>query len=268
MALFNADVNQQLTANTNVLVQTIPYVGEVGISKDPRSFASQSHRSYFTDKQRGVVLRLSMDGLTDISDAGMSDFFSDNLPLADTIVGSYDDDSKEYNITLIDNDSTDYTISYSEKVKGWVSFKSFIPEDGLSLNNVYYTFKDGELYSHGTNSTRNNFYASQHDSTITLILNEAPSVIKNFKTISYEGSQAKVDAYTSDDNYYNLSAKTGWSIESINTENQEGTLNEFIEKEGKWYNYIKGVTTTSSNIDTLEFSVQGLGVISSTSYQS
>ena len=267
-ALFNADGNPQIVANNNVLGQTIPFAGDYGISKNPESFAVENYRVYFADKQRRAVLRLSMDGLTDISDAGMSDFFSDNLPLADTIVGSYDDDSKEYNITLIDNDSTDYTISYSEKVKGWVSFKSFIPEDGLSLNNVYYTFKDGELYSHGTNSTRNNFYASQHDSTITLILNEAPSVIKNFKTISYEGSQAKVDAYTSDDYYYNLSAKTGWSIESINTDNQEGTLNEFIEKEGKWYNYIKGVTTTSSNIDTSEFSVQGLGVISSTSYQS
>ena len=267
-ALFNADGNPQIVANNNVLGQTIPFAGDYGISKNPESFAVENYRVYFADKQRRAVLRLSMDGLTDISDAGMSDFFSDNLPLADTVVGSYDDDSKEYNITLIDNDGTDYTISYSEKVKGWVSFKSFIPEDGLSLNNVYYTFKDGELYSHGTNSTRNNFYASQHNSTITLILNEAPSIIKNFKTISYEGSQAKVDAYTSDGNYYNLSAKTGWSIESINTDNQEGTLNEFIEKEGKWYNYIKGVTTTSSNIDTSEFSVQGLGVISSTSYQS
>ena len=267
-ALFNADGNPQIVANNNVLGQTIPFAGDYGISKNPESFAVENYRVYFADKQRRAVLRLSMDGLTDISDAGMSDFFSDNLPLADTIVGSYDDDSKEYNITLIDNNSTDYTISYSEKVKGWVSFKSFIPEDGLSLNNVYYTFKGGELYSHGTNSIRNRFYSSDYNSTITLILNEAPSVIKNFKTISYEGSQAKVDSYTSDGNYYNLSAKTGWSIESINTDSQEGTLNEFIEKEGKWYNYIKGVTTTSSNIDTSEFSVQGLGVISSTSYQS
>ena len=278
-AVFNADGNPQLTANNNVLGQSIPFVGEYGISKDPNSFASESYRAYFTDKQRRAVLRLSMDGLTDISDAGMSDWFSDNLPNADSIVGSYDADSKEYNVTLIDNDSDDYTVSFTEKVRGWVSFKSYIPEDGLSLNNVYYTFKDGKIYSHGTNTNRNTFYESGYrynsssssnfePSSITLILNEAPSEIKNFKTISYEGSQAKVDAYTSDDNYYNLSAKTGWSIESINTENQEGTLNEFIEKEGKWYNYIKGVTTTSSNIDTLEFSVQGLGVISSTSYQS
>jgi len=278
-AVFNADGNPQLTANNNVLGQSIPFVGEYGISKDPNSFASESYRAYFTDKQRRAVLRLSMDGLTDISDAGMSDWFSDNLPNADSIVGSYDADSKEYNVTLIDNDSDDYTVSFTEKVRGWVSFKSYIPEDGLSLNNIYYTFKGGKIYSHGTNTNRNTFYESSYrynsssssnfePSSITLILNEAPSEIKNFKTISYEGSQAKVDAYTSDDNYYNLSAKTGWSVESINTENQEGTLNEFIEKEGKWYNYIKGVSTTLSNVDTLEFNIQGLGVISSTSYQS
>ena len=33
----------------------------------------------------------------------------------------------------------------------------------------------------------------------------------------------------------------------------------FDEKEGKWFNYMQGTQTTSSNLDTSEFSVQGLG---------
>ena len=36
-----------------------------------------------------------------------------------------------------------------------------------------------------------------------------------------------------------------------------------IEKEGKWFNFLKGDATTLSNLDTGEFTVQGLGVISS-----
>ena len=36
-------------------------------------------RKYFTDKDRGVVLRLSRDGITEISNYGMLDYFRDNL---------------------------------------------------------------------------------------------------------------------------------------------------------------------------------------------
>tara|TARA_Y100001963_G_scaffold21719_1_gene28105 strand:- start:12867 stop:21989 length:9123 start_codon:yes stop_codon:yes gene_type:complete len=83
-AVFNADGNPQLVATQNVLGQTIPFVGEYGISKNPESFVSEAYRSYFTDKQRGTVMRLSRDGLTPISDHGMSDWFKDNLSNSQT----------------------------------------------------------------------------------------------------------------------------------------------------------------------------------------
>ena len=70
-ALFNAGGDPNLVATDKVLGQAVPFVGDYGISRNPESFASESYRAYFTDKQRGVVLRLSMDGITPISDAGM-----------------------------------------------------------------------------------------------------------------------------------------------------------------------------------------------------
>ena len=99
-AVFNADGNTQLTATANVLGQTIPFSGEFGISKNPESFASESYRAYFSDKVRGVILRLSKDGLTPISMFGMKDWFKDNLKLTGKVVGSYDDKKDEYNVTL------------------------------------------------------------------------------------------------------------------------------------------------------------------------
>ena len=99
-AVFNADGNTQLTANQNVLGQTIPFVGEYGIAKNPESFASESYRAYFTDKQRGAVLRLSKDGLTPISKAGMHDWFRDNLSQYYFLLGTYDAYKEDYNITL------------------------------------------------------------------------------------------------------------------------------------------------------------------------
>jgi len=101
-AVFNADGNTNLTATENVLGQTIPFKGEYGISTNPESFASESYRAYFADRVRGAVMRLSMDGLTPISDAGMHDWFRDNLKLVygGKIIGSYDDRNEEYNIKL------------------------------------------------------------------------------------------------------------------------------------------------------------------------
>ena len=51
-AVFNADGNSQLTATNNVLGQSMPFTGEYGISTNPESFASESYRAYFTDRQR------------------------------------------------------------------------------------------------------------------------------------------------------------------------------------------------------------------------
>ena len=80
-AVFNADGNPNLTATANVLGQTIPFNGEYGISKNPESFASEAYRAYFTDKVRGVVMRLSVDGLTPISMHGMKNWFKDNFKI-------------------------------------------------------------------------------------------------------------------------------------------------------------------------------------------
>jgi len=266
-AVFNADGNPQLTANKNVLGQTIPYTGEFGISKDPTSFASQSHRAYFTDKQRGAVLRLSIDGLTPISQYGMADFFKDELPGSTALIGSYDSRKNEYNIKI--DGSTDYVLSFNENIKGWSSFKSFTAmQSGISFNNNYYTFNDGELYKHHSNETRCNFYGATTQPYVEVVFNTNPYENKRFKNIVYEGTQGKVDLLEvdgtkSDADVYNINAKAGWFAETIVTPTQSGSINEFLEKDNKWYNYIKGDAITASNIDTSDFNVQGLGIITS-----
>jgi hypothetical protein len=99
-ALYNADGQPQLIASNKVLGTTTSFAGEFGISKNPESFASESFRMYFTDKQRGKVLRLSQDGITPISDMGMQDWFADNMQNYYYLIGSFDDRKKEYNLTL------------------------------------------------------------------------------------------------------------------------------------------------------------------------
>ncbi len=269
-AVFNADENPQLLATNRVLGQSIPFSGEYGISKDPESFAAEAYRAYFTDRQRGKVIRLSRDGITPISDYGMSDYFNDNLKIRTTLYGSYDIKRGSYNLTMWVDGEKHHTVSFNEKVKGWTSFKSFIPETALSLSGEYYTVKTGLLYQHHieNNTMRNTFYGVFTPSTVNVLLNANPEIVKNFQTLNYEGSQAKIDQFVSgivngvtytDNQYYNLGQKKGWYVEKIQTNCEHGTVNEFIDKECKWFNYIKGSqTNVISDIDPSQFSFQGI----------
>ena len=573
-AVYNADGNPQLTSTNRVLGQAVPFVGEYGISKNPESFVSEAYRSYFTDKQRGSVMRLSKDGLTPISMHGMKDWFRDNLSTSkvnllgedilssndnwdipasgnsyvangvatlgyynndihdsrygktaglrklnileigkkyqlqfdviehsglqhqgtgvgnssitvvnsipgggwisggfgavgktngehvnvtwvanrtdfqllqyqvntpaglytppggtqdtvqnyvnaqriadgwpDTnsngipdnngysnsswlyggivsianivleevkvepkIIGSYDDRQDEYNLTI--HSAIPKTISFREDTKGWVSFKSFFPENAISCANDYYTIKNGKLWQHHIQgSKRNTFYNTATNSSVNVILNDIPSSIKSFHALDYEGSQSRVEGiknitvdsivytgsssqpdgkyfYFTDEewntlfgiinpdsgvqggtgglwatsqidvkqyrnniliktgpikiwndplgggihgrwnasagygeagdwqvgdvitteqqektvNHFNSMSKDGWYVSNIETDKQKGNLSEFIEKEGKWFNYIKGIDSdVSSTTDFGAFDIQGIGVIDSMS---
>ena len=151
-ALFNADGNTNVTSNAAVLGVATPFTGEYGISRNPESFAAESYRCYFTDKFRGAVMRLSRDGLTPISDAGMKDWFKDNLYNATALRGSFDSREDHYNLTVetIDQYTESpraYTLTYTEAKRGWESFKSFIHQQGLSNKNVYFTFPSNRFSS-------------------------------------------------------------------------------------------------------------------------
>ena len=192
-----------VTSNSQYLGTIAPYAGEYGISTDPGSFAVYGTRKYFSDRNRGVVIRLSQDGLTEISRAGMTDFFRDALRTSTDIVGSFDEYSDTYNIRIrgrnyTANEDTNivtagngyFTISFEEDVNGWSSFKTFNKEFGSTLNNRYYTFSGGNIYEHNsTSSNRNTFYGAFSNSDLELIFNDNPSTIKEFKTLSYEGTQ-------------------------------------------------------------------------------
>jgi hypothetical protein len=598
-ALYNADGNTNLVSTNNVLGIAKPFVGDYGISTNPESFASETYRAYFTDRVRGAVIRLSMDGLTAISDHGMKDWFRDNLSLGKTnllgencldsqanwdisntnnckvvdgeaiigfynsdantlvafdannktsdtrfgrsaqlamdnvltigntyrlqydvvkiggynkgtattnsaqpptglpsslvinntasginweagpatppvegdhvviewvakrttfslhqspvnynnngvrnyggvgtkdfvnsiltsgttqwasndgfyggtvsikniileevkqplkLIGSYDDRQNEYNITV--NSVIPTTVSFKEDVRGWVSFKSFVPENGLSCANDYYTLKDGKLWQHHNPGVhRNTFYGQYTNSSFNALLNSIPSSIKSYHTLEYEGSKSRVEgvktvtvtgvqhsnllSWDADSGIYfffeeeemnnlindsnwvdkivtinqyrnnmlvysglvriwdnslspnsnsptflsggptkgngrkddgtgvfsssissvadfmvgdiittqqlhmpgqttislqivdalNSTPQDGWFVSNIKTDKKQGSLLEFVEKEGKWFNYIKGVPTDYNSTDYFpddfdfaSFDVQGLGVVAS-----
>jgi hypothetical protein len=328
-AIYSAEGTALSTTSNVVIGQVTPYTGEYGISRNPESFASFGFRRYFADRDRNAILRLSRDGITEISQYGMKDYFRDELskvsdrkiirsaafplkyennnidtgtvpglgsyvalnidelnnlglsindivigstvelninfgepnnefsdttrvvtgvgiagvagtspsnlktlvyissPLIfqeaanknpyvrfyfyqkDKIEGGFDNHKDNYIISLqtrsgsksLDETSDYYsTLTFDESVQGWTTFYTYRPDMIFSMKNNMFTTKYGSLYKHyDIEQDANNFYNVSYPSNITFIFNANPSLSKNFKTVSYEGSDGwQVDSFVSD----------------------------------------------------------------------
>ncbi|MBC8437143.1 hypothetical protein H8D85_02345 [bacterium] len=102
--IYNIDGSGNVATSDTVLSQTVPYLGNYGICRNPESFAANGNKMYFVDIKRGVVLRLSLDGMTPISEYKMKDYFTDKCeeilkyynPKTYNIFGVYDAKFGEY----------------------------------------------------------------------------------------------------------------------------------------------------------------------------
>jgi len=278
-AVFTAEGLGLTTSGVKVIGQIIPYLGEYGISKNPESFAVHGFRKYFTDKDRGVVLRLSRDGITEISSYGMRAFFRDELKNASKAYGMFDIHSKTYILSLQNGTTSEYneqtysdgafgtsvvslqtnykTLAFDDRVNGWSSFYTFKPRFGGSLANKFYTWNNSKLYEHHSNNDKNTFYGDFNPSTIKIISNQNPSLVKHYKAISYEGTKnwkvIKLQAPADDDNNYSSYPIPG-NITGRYFDSYDSSLKYagFTPLEKKYYGQIKINDTSSvSGIDGL-----------------
>ena len=138
-----------------------------------------------------------------------------------------------------------YTITYSDSLKGWTSFHSYDPQWMAGLNNDFYTFKGGKVWKHHSNETRNNYYGVQGDSVVRTILNTEPDVVKMFKTIKLKGT-----------------GDTAWEAQVVSDLNNGSIpLEGYEKKEGNWYGYVR---RNANDLDLKYLSTQGMGIVAGT----
>ena len=231
-AIYSAE-GQALTTTANLVIgQIVPYVGEFGISRNPESFAVYGTRKYFTDVDRNAVLRLSNDGITEISNYGMSDFFRDQLSLVgDTgkAVGGYDIYNQNYTLSLQPTTSSSLTLSFDERVNGWTSFYGYIPGFVFSMQGQFYSTTTDKVFLHYQNPQQpNKFYGLPQSSQLEIVINPDSIKMKNFNTLNYQGS-------------------SGWEVISLSTEstgadtdNDGASWNSYIDTASRIYSYVEG----------------------------
>lgn len=112
-----ADGGGILVNTTNVIGPVRYYSGDYGIGRNPESFAESDNKHYFTDIKAGSALRLSTDGITEISQYGMDSFFGEKARQYSEdlggvkIFGAYDVEHEEYVISANDENLSTLSVN-------------------------------------------------------------------------------------------------------------------------------------------------------------
>lgn len=190
------------------------YEGEYGVMNYPESIVHGKIQDYFADPIRGVLLRLSNDGIINLSELYKGQYTLKSLitpynkqffinisgpgtiiKIPSKILGAYDYFNEEY-IPILQGGETDLgeiivsnTFSFNEPRNAFTSFYDYNPEWISSYEDKIVSFLNGNLYIHNNTSAYSNFYGTQYDSSITLNFNKDAAIKKTFESIRYEANQ-------------------------------------------------------------------------------
>jgi hypothetical protein len=127
---------------------------------------------------------------------------------------------------------------------GWISRYSFHPDWMVGFKSKLYTFKNGEIYSHGTNQNRNEFYGVAYSSSVKTVLNDAATEVKMFKTLGINSNDAWSATYDTD-------MGQGYNPHTY-----------FEKKEDNYFSYLRRLDSlTISDDDSKLRSTMGLGTV-------
>ena len=147
-----------------------------------------------------------------------------------------------------------YTLTYSEQAKGWVSFYSYYPDWIIGMNNFLYTFKGGDLYKHNMNPNRNTFYQQYWDKVGTPSASFTPTTLQSvFNTVPLENKLFKT---------LNLEGDSTWSATMITDIQVSGFISAawFEKKEQVYFAFIRNSGTIPAGTDEYALrSLNGVG---------
>lgn len=178
----------QLVVSDKLLNPIQYYEGQFGIGDHPESIASNNYSDYFIDNIRGVINRLSQDGLKPISILyEINNFAVTELGQRDFKYKTYGVFDSYNNLYILALEATPTspakTLVWNEQRNCFESFLPYAPEMMCCLNQLLIMWKDGQLYTHDSD-TYNNFFGVQYDSSITAVFNDNRLEKKTFENIT------------------------------------------------------------------------------------
>jgi len=197
--IFDAQGNAQLLGTQQqILSDSIPYAGEYGIY-DATTFRAFGNSRYWLDAERGVVLRLSINGIEEISRYGMKGWFAAEcrslFGQSDTNVYSIYD---VYNgLYIIHFAGSGNVLAFNEANNAWTHFITFYsPKFSEYINNrAFYTSNEQLIEINKSGVNRNAVYqdsaqGASETSVIKFVSNIEPSELKNYLALVMDSNKA------------------------------------------------------------------------------
>lgn len=130
------------------------------------------------------------------------------------------------------------TITFTDSGNKWNGFFSYFPDMMIGMNNVFYSFKNGDLYQHDL-GPRNTFYGQYGNLEIEGVVNEQPSDDKMFNNVVLESTEP-----------FDVELETNLNASTIDA-------NEFVIRESNWFAHTR---RDESAVDLKGLSTAGIGV--------
>lgn len=182
--IYDASGTQTVGLSSQVLSNPDYYVGDFGIDKYGLSLVSTDFGDYFLDDINNALVRVSNDGITNISDTYNAKIWSNANILANYsgFGGFHYEDRLVFMAIVDDNGDVQNVISFSEYDKGFNSKHSFTnAENILFIDGFLWTFKGGLPWVHDRYNC--NYYNVQYNPNVTVTFNKGIDFKKNYVSV-------------------------------------------------------------------------------------
>jgi hypothetical protein len=126
-----------------------------------------------------------------------------------------------------------FTVGYDTDNKVWNTRYSYSPERIASLDDTLYTFQNGTMYIHDDTANRSTYYGVAYGSTVEVISNNNPSMVKAYESLSLEGTSP-------------------WAVTVTNTDQSTSILStDFDEREREYFAYVPRDTSANTGTATI-----------------
>jgi hypothetical protein len=126
-----------------------------------------------------------------------------------------------------------FTVGYDTDNKVWNTRYSYSPERIASLDDTLYTFQNGTMYIHDDTANRSTYYGVAYGSTVEVISNNNPSMVKAYESLSLEGTSP-------------------WAVTMTNTDQSTSILSaDFDEREREYFAYVPRDTSANTGTATI-----------------
>lgn len=201
--LLDSEGTNQLATTDSIITtnNTTYYDGNFGVGNQATSIVQSGYVYYFVDPVRRKILRLSRDGITDLSETyKVQTWASQNIPKylnpgtyrfggSQKILGTFNirqDNMGEYILMAQGTASVNgESMPFEEKYNMFTAIMDLDCDCIVCAEDVLYAFRNGVLYKQGGTNVTGVFFGTQYQANIKLVYNDQIAVKKIFNATGH-----------------------------------------------------------------------------------